>query len=77
MCSSDLRINDWLISEGYMKLIEENGKNFKIPTDMGIKLGIENEKRVIRGENTRINLFSPAAQKYIALNSLTISKFKK
>jgi ATP-dependent DNA helicase RecQ len=66
------KINDWLVSEGYIKVTEENGKNFKIPTEAGLKLGITNEPHIIRGENARINLFNPEAQKYIISNALQI-----
>ena len=66
------KINDWLVSGGYMTVIEDFGKNFKIPTETGTELGITNETRVIRGEDARINMFNPAAQKYIVENALQI-----
>ena len=71
------KINDWLVSGGYMELIQENGRSFKIPADAGIKLGITSEDRVIRGEDSKVNLFSPEAQKYITVNALEILSFDK
>ena len=71
------KINDWLVSKGYMKVITENGKNFKIPTDTGTALNIISEERVIRGENTKVNLYGKAAQELIVENALSIVVFKK
>ncbi|MCL2064688.1 MAG: DNA helicase RecQ [Candidatus Cloacimonetes bacterium] len=71
---SGVRINDWLISKGYLQTTTENGKKYKIPTDEGTKLGITNEKREIRGENTQIIFFDIKAQQFITQNSLEIVK---
>jgi len=74
---SGMRINDWLASKGYMSVVNENGKNFKMPTDSGTELGIVSEERVIRGENVKINLYGKAAQEFIAGNALAVVRFKK
>jgi ATP-dependent DNA helicase RecQ len=74
---SGVRINDWLVSKGYMKVINENGKNFKIPTSFGTELGIASEDRVIRGEKTKINLYGKIAQEFIAQNSLAVAGFRR
>jgi len=74
---SGARINDWLVLKGYMKVITENGKNFKIPTDTGTDLGITNEERIIRGENVKINLYGNPAQEFIVQNALDIVSFRK
>ena len=71
-----MRINDWLISKGYLKTITQNGKNYKIPTEAGAKLGIKNETREMRGENVLINMFEYNAQEYIRQNSMEILRFK-
>ena len=70
------KINSWLFAEGYIEIIERNNISWKIPSDIGLELGIISENRVIRGEDAKINLFNPAAQKYIAANALKILKFK-
>ena len=74
---SGMRINDWLVSKGYMKVIAENGKNFKIPTDSGASLGIASEERVIRGENVRMNLYGKAAQDFVVRNALEIAGWRR
>jgi len=74
---SAVRINDWLVSKGYMSVSNENGKNFKIPTDLGKELSISNEDRVIRGENVKINLYGKAAQEFIVQNALAVAGFRK
>jgi ATP-dependent DNA helicase RecQ len=74
---SGVRINDWLVFKGYMKVINESGKNFKIPTSIGMELGIASEDRIIRGESTKINLYGKAAQEFIAQNALEVAGFRK
>jgi len=49
----------------------------KIPTDTGTALNIISEERVIRGENTKVNLYGKAAQELIVENALNIVVFKK
>ena len=74
---SGMRINDWLVSKGYMMVIAENGKNFKIPTDTGTTLGIASEGRIIRGESTKMNIYGKLAQEFIVQNTLEIMGFAK
>jgi hypothetical protein len=59
-----------------LKYIDENGKSYKIPSDSGLELGIASESRVMRDQEIKINLFTAAAQKYIAENALKILDFK-
>ena len=66
------QINDWLVSEGFCAVINENGTNYKMPTDAGSELGIKNEERVIRGESVRINMFGIGAQKHIVQNAMNV-----
>ena len=70
------KINSWLFAEGYIEIIERNNISWKIPSDTGLELGMISEDRVIRGEDAKINLFNPAAQKYIIANALKILSFK-
>jgi len=69
---SGIRINDWLVANGHMTLIAWNSKNFKVPTDKGLELGISSEERLIRGSQAKINLFGRSAQEYIVANSADI-----
>jgi len=64
------KINDWLVSEGYLQVINNENKSYKIPTNIGAELGIIAVERVIRGEDVKVNLFSQEAQKYVSLNIL-------
>ena len=72
-----MRINDWLVSKGYLTTTTENGKNYKIPTEEGAKLGIYNENRTIREENVLINTFDTNAQRFIMENCMEIVGFRK
>ena len=69
---SGRRINDWLVSNGYLCGISEKGENRKIPTNEGTKLGISTEERLIRGKKVNLNLFGRNAQEFIISNSLKI-----
>jgi len=72
---SGQRINDWLVSKGCLTVIQKGTKSYKVPTLEGMKLGITDEERVIRGESVRVNLFNQPAQEYIAVNTQEIVKF--
>jgi ATP-dependent DNA helicase RecQ len=74
---SGIKINSWLVGNEYLTLITENNKNSKIPTEKGAELGISSEERVIRGEQTKVNLFGRKAQEYIVSNSMEIYAHKK
>jgi len=66
------RINDWLVSKGYLSVVQNGTRTSKIPTGEGVNLGITVEFRTIRGQEMQINLFNQAAQEYVALNILEI-----
>ncbi|MGL5972507.1 MAG: hypothetical protein ACRCZK_02135, partial [Oscillospiraceae bacterium] len=74
---SGAKINDWLVSEGYMKKITENGNNFKIPTELGTELGITSEQREISGEPTRVNFYAMSVQKLIIGRITDVLNFEK
>jgi len=69
---SGKKINDWLLNKGFLTLITENNKNYKVPTERGTELGIKNEERFIRGERVKINIFEREAQEYIVSNAMNI-----
>ena len=66
------RINDWLVSLGYLVIAQHNGKNIKIPSQKGEALGIEAQNREIRGESVIMNFFGAQAQGFIAQNARKI-----
>jgi len=60
------KINNWLVSEGYLKVTtNEDGKNSKLPTELGREIDITSEKRIIRGQECFINFYGEAAQQLI------------
>jgi ATP-dependent DNA helicase RecQ len=71
---SGQKINNWLMSVGYITTIEENNKSYKMPTDKGAELGIISEEHFLLGKTIKVNLLTSAAQKYVVLNTLEIIK---
>ena len=69
---SGQRINDWLVSGGYINVVEENGRKYKTATEKGKNLGIASEERFISGTKVIYNQFSKDAQKFVALNTAEI-----
>ncbi len=59
------KINDWLVSLGYLEKITEGEKNQKLPTEQGVELGITTETRKRNAEEYKINYFSKTAQEFI------------
>ena len=72
---SGQKINNWLMSEGYLTVAEENGRSFKIPADTGAGLGIISEEHIMLGKNIKVNLFNKKAQIYIVMNILKVLEF--
>ena len=66
------RINDWLVEKGYLEVVSVDGKNFKVPTEMGVDIGIVSEERDMRGETVAINLFGEKAQEFVVECGLEI-----
>ena len=69
---SPRRINDWLVEKGYLEVVHVDGKNFKMPTEMGAELGIVSEEREMRGEIVPLNLFGERAQGFVVSQVLEI-----
>jgi hypothetical protein len=63
-------ITGWLQKQGYLETRElYAGKNYKIATEKGAKLGIRNEKRTNKyGNDYSVNLYNINAQKFIVEN---------
>jgi len=62
------QINDRLVAQGYLKVIQHAGKNFKVATAMGEGIGIVTEERVIREQPAFVNLFDSNAQRVVCEN---------
>ncbi len=69
---SPVKMSNWLIENGYLKLIEKEGKNIKVPSEKGIESGIIQEERV--GENGvyYVNMYPKNMQRLIAENIIDI-----
>jgi len=67
-----LRINNWLVSKGFLSVVQHEKKTSKIPTEKGENLGITTDDRIFNGETIKINIFNQTAQKYIAENVMEI-----
>ena len=66
------KINDWLVSVGYMTVVEENGKKLKTASEKGANLGIVSEERRVRGEKIIFNRLSTDVQKFVASSTMEI-----
>jgi len=60
------KINNWLLSKGYLEIYkDENGRNYKLPTEKGKELDIISKERNIRGINSFVNTYGKKAQELI------------
>jgi len=66
------RINDWLVKQGFMEIVQIDGKNFKTATEKGKALGVRSLERHYRGEKTIMNFYDKEAQGYIAKHAREI-----
>ena len=70
-------ITEWLRSKGYLKKVEANGKNYKLPTYKGTKLGLSVERRESEsGERYFVTLYNREAQQFI-LDHLSFFEVQK
>ena len=59
-------VTEWMMSKGYLKKVEANGKNYKLPNYEGTKLGMSVEKRDGKsGERYFVTLYDRKAQQFI------------
>lgn len=59
------RAAGWLVSEGYLQIVPQNGGQTKAPTPKGLALGIFQEERGGARGRYRINLYPEQAQRLI------------
>jgi len=71
-------INNWLLSLQFLELVvQQDGKNRKLPTDQGRELGIFTEEKIGQYGKYVIVLFSQPAQQFIFDNIDAIAGYKK
>ncbi len=69
---SGQRLNDWLVSLGYLEVVIKNGKNFRVATSEGAELGITTTERLIRGEPSWVNTLSRNVQEFVITHILEL-----
>ena len=69
------RITNWLLSLGYLKIVEQDGKNRKLPTQMGKNLGLYSQIRDGYKGRYEIVLYNKNAQVFIMDNLDKIISF--
>lgn len=69
-CVTGKNINEWLLSSGYLSIVERGGVPQKRPTQKGIELGITEEEHIMQDSGVRFmcNVFSPDAQRFVVEN---------
>lgn len=60
-----VRASDWLVSQGYLRVVERDDSRTKVPTTKGTAFGITQEERTSPRGKYVVNLYSPAAQQLI------------
>ena len=61
-------LTEWLLSIGILKVVSQDGKNYKLPSDIGYEMGISVERRSSRNREYSIALYKIEAQKFIIDN---------
>lgn len=61
-------ITEWLLSVGILKVVSQDAKNYKLPSDIGSEMGISVERRNSSNGEYRIALYNIEAQKFIIDN---------
>ena len=62
------QINDWLVKNEFLYRLRIHGKNAVLPTQTGIRKGIYAEDIFIRGDITRVALYSSFGQELVVNN---------
>lgn len=56
---------EWLLHLGVLKVESKNGKNYKLPTDAGIRIGVSAESRMGQNGEYIIALYNAEAEQFI------------
>ncbi|MFI3205945.1 MAG: DNA helicase RecQ [Clostridia bacterium] len=75
--TSAVKISDWLVGEGYLKIEQTEAGNTKVPTETGFSNGITQQEKTGNNYSYKINLYPSTMQKFIVENLLNILKLKK
>ena len=61
-------ITEWLLSVGILKVVSQDSKNYKLPSEIGLEMGISVERRSSSNGEYSIALYNIEAQKFIIDN---------
>lgn len=61
-------LTEWLLSIGILKVVSQDAKNYKLPSDIGYEMGISVESRSSSNREYSIALYNIEAQKFIIDN---------
>lgn len=61
-------LTEWLLSVGILKVVSQDGKNYKLPSDIGCEMVISVERRSSNNREYSIALYNIEAQKFIIDN---------
>ncbi|WP_099204159.1 DNA helicase RecQ [Scatolibacter rhodanostii] len=73
---SPIKISEWLMSQGYLKISEQEGKRTKIPSEKGLRFGISQEKREREKAKYSVNLYPSSMQEFIIEHICDILEFQ-
>ncbi len=71
------KVTDWLAENGYLRVeFDSEGKTYKLPTEKGSAIGIDNEIKTGRGGQTyHTNMYSMTAQEFLLDSMEEIIRF--
>lgn len=67
-------ITEWLLSIGILKVVSQNEKNCKLPSEIGIEMGVSVERRNGSNGEYSVALYNIEAQKFILDNLHAVVK---
>lgn len=69
------KVNEWLITKGFLEVVTtSDGKNKKVPTDIGRDLGITTQHRSSFRGDYDVNIYNKQAQQFVLDNLTAVLK---
>ena len=66
-------LTEWLMGLGLLQNTNVNGKNYKLPTEAGMALGISREDRHSQNGDYSVALYNADAQRFIVDNLAAVA----
>ncbi len=70
---SPIKLTNWLITQGLLQVVTEDGHNSKVPTELGLEQGIFQETRTGQNGTYTMNRYPTALQQFILDNVVEIA----